>query len=242
MNTKVFRPLITTLYLLILAADVILILIRQADYRLYTKPLLLPVLYILLAGQATEGSHKRSKIYITFAIFLSFGGDLALLYDGEASNFILGLLSFLFAHIAYSLFFLRLKKFALKRIAVIIILSIVIVCYMFLLISYLWPGITDQGYGFPVVLYAISLAFMLITALYTGTGTRILKVAYQNFIPGAILFVISDSVLAIKKFGVMIGDSTYHLHMHMLYSVIIIVTYGFSQLLLVGGAIRIIRR
>lgn len=242
MNKKVFRALITTLYLIILAADCILILIRQADYRLYTKPLLLPVLYILLAGQASEGSHKRSKLFITFAIFLSFGGDLALLYDSDANNFVLGLLSFLFAHIAYALFFLRLKKFAVKRLPVIIGLSVVIISYMFLLIAYLWPGITDQGYNFPVVLYAISLAFMLLTALYTGTGTRILKVAYQNFIPGAILFVISDSVLAVDKFGVIIGDSTYHLYLHMFYHVVIIVTYGFSQLLLVGGAIRIIRR
>ena len=242
MNNKVARALLTTLYIGILAADCIFILNRAGEYRLYTKPLLMPVLYILLAAQTTEAKHKATRLLLILAIFLSFGGDLLLLYDGEPTNFIMGLISFLLAHVSYSLFFIRLKKVSVKRLAFIIVMALIIASYMYLLLSYLWPGISEQGYEVPVVFYAVSLGFMLLSALYTGTGTRILKVAYQNFIPGAILFVISDSLLAIDKFGVIIGDSTAHLYTHMLYAILIITTYAMAQLIIISGAIRIIRK
>jgi uncharacterized membrane protein YhhN len=236
---KTYRALISTLYLIVLAIDCLLILNKSEEYRLYTKPLLMPLLYILMAVQTSEGSHRRSKLILTFAIFLSFGGDFVLLYDSDKSYFMLGLICFLLALISYSLFFLRLKHLSTKRIISLLVTAVVVIAYMYLLLSNLWSGITDQGLEAPVIIYSAALGFLLFTAINTSASRRIRKVAYQNFIPGAILFIVSDSFLAINKFAVM-SDKTHASQLHIIYLLTIIVSYGLAQLLLVSGAVRII--
>jgi uncharacterized membrane protein YhhN len=102
--------------------------------------------------------------------------------------------------------------------------------------------VVDLGLAAPVIIYAAIIGFMLLTALHTGTGKRIKRVAYQNFIPGALLFIISDSLLAVDKFGIIGNDKTLQAQAHLLSAVFIMITYGFAQLLIILGAIRIIRR
>jgi len=236
---KTYRALISTLYLVVLAVDCLFILNKSDEYRLYTKPLLMPLLYVLMAVQTAEGSHRRSKLILTFAIFLSFGGDLMLLNDSDKSYFMLGLICFLLSLISYSLFFLRLKHLSTKRIISLLITAVVVIVYIYLLLSNLWSGITDQGLEAPVIIYSAALGLLLFTAINTSASRRIRKVAYQNFIPGAVLFIASDSFLAINKFAV-ISDKTHALQYHIIYSLMIIVSYALAQLLLMSGAIRII--
>lgn len=233
---KTYRALLSTLFLIILAVDCIFIINKATEYRLYTKTLLMPLLYVLMALQTEEGTHKRSKLFLTFAIFLSFAGDFCLMYE---PYFTLGLIFFLFALISYSSFFLRLKAFSSKRVVAIIVCLVLFAVFAFLLLSNLWPGISDQGLEVQVILYCLGMGFMFVTSVNTSASRRIRKVAYQNFIPGTVLFIISDSVLAVDKF-IYVPDKALSLHFHILYAVVTIVTYGIAQLLLVSGAIRII--
>ncbi|HWB25340.1 MAG TPA: lysoplasmalogenase [Chitinophagaceae bacterium] len=234
---KKISTLLISLFAIILILDCIFILNGIEEYRIYSKPLLMPVLYILLTVETTEAKHKRSKLYISLAILFSFLGDFALLSDDNKFYFVVGLGCFFTAHIWYSLFFLRIKPLSIKRITSIVLISLVIIIYMSLLLGYLWTSIQQGNFMLPILAYCLILSIMLLSALNTGTGRRIHKIAYQNFIPGAILFVISDSALAVRKFGPVIDITD-----AAIYSIFVMTTYGFAQVLLIYGAIRIIKK
>jgi hypothetical protein len=89
---------------------------------------------------------------------------------------------------------------------------------------------------------------MLLSAFNTGTGRRVARVGFQNFIPGSILFAVSDSLLAITKFGPLSG-APLTTNAAMAAAVesapidaIIMVTYGIAQLLMINGAIRLLKK
>ncbi len=76
----------------------------------FTKPLLMIIMGWFVLLQPTIG--KRIKTLLLFAILFSLGGDVFLLFDQNGGpNFILGLFSFLLAHLFYIILFLHIKKF-----------------------------------------------------------------------------------------------------------------------------------
>jgi len=134
----------------------------------------------------------------------------------------LGLGSFLLAHVAYIFFFLRVKKINLPRRKWSIPVTLCIVAYIAVLLVWLQGGLGDLRV--PVLVYALALGGMLLAAIQafdpkSGSPAIIC-------IPGAVLFVISDSLLAIDKF----------LYPFAAAALVIMLTYGLAQLLLVQGA------
>ena len=160
---KVLVPLLVILFLGILAGDCLFIINKMPEFRLYTKPLLMPVLYILLAVQTVNTTHKHSKLYIGLALLFCFAGDFLLLND-DNSYFILGLCCFLLGHICYSLFFLRLKGFSIKRTTQLVLVGIVIAGYLFLVLNLIWEGVVKQSLVAPIITYAVIIGFMMPTA------------------------------------------------------------------------------
>jgi uncharacterized membrane protein YhhN len=158
---------------------------------------------LLLAGFV--GLESKSLLVVLFFAWL---GDVFLLIPGENPLFFqLGLGSFLFMQFAYiRLFHLRSRGFwhwSLLPIAI----------YVVSLLSFLWPHLAE-GLRIPVLVYAVALGAML----YFG-----IKLSDQVIFWGALLFVISDSLLALGKFYYAIPGNSFW----------VMSTYILAQLLLI---------
>lgn len=169
----------------------------------------------------------RSNI-VMLAITFSFLGDSFLLYERHnAIYFIVGLLSFLLAHVFYIMVFRRyrnldeessLETVQKARMAFPVILAATG------LVVVLYPHLGDLR--LPVIVYAGVLMFMVLNALF-----RFQKTSASSFwmvSAGAVLFMISDSILAVNKF---LQPVTYA-------GVWIMSSYLAGQFLIIKGVIR----
>ena len=183
-----------------------------------TKPLLMPLL-MLVFSFSTKGLSSSLKIGVFGALFFSWIGDVALLYDDvNPYLFIVGLIGFLIAHLHYVFVFIKSNKdngpsFVLKK-----ILIPLFVIYTLGFIYSLWPYLGELKIA--VVVYATVLMFMGVFATLRKISTGFYFVLF-----GAILFVISDSVLAFNKFHTPFGSAR----------ILTMLTYGIAQLLIVLG-------
>lgn len=126
---------------------------------------------------------KTKLIGLTFSII----GDIFLMFHGD-NMFILGLLSFLFAHITYIYMFNYLKKKENNNFK--LFLSIISLIYF----SLIFKNVLNQGGYFMIV--AVSIYMITITIMvYTASLTNNL-----SFLIGALFFYISDAILAWNKF------------------------------------------
>jgi uncharacterized membrane protein YhhN len=184
-----------------------------------------PVIVISLAGYfftATQLINSSLKKWIFFALLFSWMGDVLLMFQARNGIFfLLGLSSFLIAHIFYIIFFhkIRLAE-AIKSRPVTLIL---VVIYYGLLISFLSPYLGDMK--LPVRVYGVVISFMCMLAIHMLFLP--VKKAGLLLFTGALLFVISDSVLAIAKFYQPFTGA----------DVLIMLSYGLAQLFLTHGAI-----
>jgi uncharacterized membrane protein YhhN len=192
--------------------------------RFFTKPLLIAVLGVwFLFCSAKMGT---LRYLIAMALLLSWMGDVFLLMEKQSdSYFLLGLGSFLMAHIVYILFFLRVRKkeSITKKWSVPLIAGIG--GYSLLLFLLLLPHLAQLK--IPVAAYAITISVMLIAATHAlaGGGTR------YWFMAGALLFVVSDSLLATARFYHSFTGS----------DLLIMLTYALAQFSLATGAILYLR-
>ena len=168
------------------------------DMRYLTKPLLM----ILLAGFV--GLESKSLLFVLLFAWL---GDVFLMLPGDDPLFFqLGLGSFLIMQFAYiRLFHQRSSRFWHWSIALIGL-------YECGSLAFLWPHV-GAALRIPVVVYAFALG----TMLYFAT-----KLRDQVLFWGALLFVISDSLLAIAKFYYVIPGNSFW----------VMSTYILAQLLL----------
>ncbi len=124
------------------------------------------------------------------SLLFSSLGDVLLGIDPE-KLFTFGLGSFLIAHLLYiALFLLNLKRPVMLGAARLILLAFVIASGLVLTI-WLWPGFGSLA--LPVVLYIVVITTMAVTSLTAGFKTPAIAV-------GAMLFMVSDSLIAIGKF------------------------------------------
>ncbi|MGJ7032033.1 lysoplasmalogenase [Niabella hirudinis] len=189
------------------------------------KPLLVGALLGIFISE-TAGIDSPFKKWIMGALVFSIGGDTLLLFaNNNELYFILGLISFLIAHVFYILCFHFMK--VREAIAGKWYTAIIVGVYYFFIMSFLIPHL--GALKIPVLIYGIVISCMLLLAMHLydlrdhKTGRTILT--------GAIFFVVSDSVLAINKF--------YHPAVWGVWAIMI--TYVGAQWLLVSGLIRYIR-
>jgi uncharacterized membrane protein YhhN len=139
--------------------------------------------------------------------------------------FLLGLSSFLLAHIFYIVFFHVVRVG--EKIKGNPWLLLVVVIYYAVLINLLSPYLADMK--IPVLVYGIVISFMFMLAMHMLFIKN--KTAGKWMMLGALLFVVSDSVLAINKFYQSFEEA----------GIIIMLTYGLAQLFIVQGAVKYIR-
>ena len=101
---------LSILFWLILIIDCALILGGNNEYRIYTKTLLIPILLINIYTTSLETKHRRSKALANLDFLFCFLGDFFLLWAAEHTYFVLGLSSFLIAHIFFIIYWMNSSK------------------------------------------------------------------------------------------------------------------------------------
>ena len=176
---------------------------------------------LIIVVQQTAGLRHGKKLMIGGLIF-SWVGDTLLLFENKHPLFfIMGLASFLLTHVCYIIYFLShrgLNSSLLKQQPFIILLVIAYGAGLFFL---LLPHLGELK--FPVLLYAVVICSMLLSAIHIYTNVK--EPANKLYVAGALLFVISDSLLAFNKFY-------YPLY---LAGLLIMLTYCMAQYFIVSG-------
>lgn len=217
--------LVFSVYFLWLCLHLLSNYFNLPSLNLVTKPLLVPTLAIAVFLWGRKG--KRLLIFL-MALFFSFLGDVLLLFQQtDHLFFIFGLVSFLLAHIAYIIFFAGIKNASSAKPKTFYLYIFLIIVYC---ISLLY--ILNNSLGalkIPVTIYAIVISLMLIMALF-AYGKLPVKVG-RWFVLGALLFVFSDSLLAINKFYMPFFQAGFF----------IMLTYGLAQFCLVKGYVSLFK-
>lgn len=201
----------------------LLILLRREDIAWFLKPFLLS--FLILAVYAHE-RFMTKKILLT-ALTLSWIGDIILMFaDKGELYFIAGLIAFLLSHIFYILLFSKQLKIYLKKSKIIYWVGVTAIAfYLIVLLLLLLP--TLGGLKIPVIIYALTISIMLLFALKGFLNWQ--KPANIYILIGAIVFVISDSILALDKFYTPLQYSSF----------LIMTTYLIAQYLIVVGILKL---
>ncbi len=195
-----------------------------------TKPLLMVVLLIYFRVSVKDPKDSFAP-YIMWALVFAMAGDTFLMFaNGEngQSYFMLGLGSFLFTHLCYILGFLKVrsgKSFLLRQ----PIWVIPFLIYIMALTYYLWPDI-PAALQVPVAVYSLTIVTMGLVVL--NLYQQIPKAAFYLLLSGALLFIFSDSIIALSKFK----SAQLNIFQPRL---LIMLTYLLGQFLIVAGSLRI---
>jgi uncharacterized membrane protein YhhN len=190
---------------------------------LAVKALIMPILIVLLRV-VTRHEKFLSHWLMTAALFFSWSGDVALgITRNQETMFMLGLVCFLLTHILYVILFLQTpginlptKKFIYAVIPLLI--------YGLVLLYILYDNLGEMK--IPVIIYTSVILVMVAAAM-----SRVEKVNRTSFylvLTGALLFLSSDSMLALDKFS----------HPFPFASPLIMFTYIAGQFLIVMGYLR----
>jgi uncharacterized membrane protein YhhN len=210
-----------------MAVDWIAVIRCKDDLRVVTKPLAL----VLLIGWFTSlgGWQHPGGPFFGIALLFSLIGDIFLLKRVMAARryfFQMGLAAFLLAQVAYIISFNRIAAQASSGVLAIVAL---VAGGSFLnvrgILPSLWLG--RKNLLVPCVVYLIALSIMLASALAllvrgTGSLAQVWLIA-----AGAILFYISDSILARISFCVPFSGS----------ELLVMITYHIGQVLITWGAL-----
>jgi len=193
------KKLFLYLFLLVSAGEVISTLVEAPMLHTICKPALMIIL--ALYYWAEQKSHQESVSgVVILAILFSGAGDILLMFQQrEPLLFMLGLLSFLVAHVFYIFAYRQHQQgddshalYGLQKIR----FSFPIVLAGLGLVTILYGHLGDLK--IPVIVYAAVLVFMTLSALYRFGRTS--ASSFAMVFGGAILFMMSDSLLAINKF------------------------------------------
>ncbi len=198
------------------------------------KPLLMPVLLILFLLNA-HNNLPLERLCLVIALSFSCLGDI-LLMQHRNDFFIIGLLSFLIAHISYIISFMvrfHHEGEALRRrltLSAMIISSIPFLAYVALVLYIIYPKLNantveTKGLLIPVVFYSFVIDSMAYVSYLRDRKTP----GFWSVFAGAVFFVLSDTILAFNRFVVPLPVS----------GLFIMFTYGVGQYLITIGALQI---
>ncbi len=186
-----------------------------------SKPLLMPVLALyFIFATFTVGTNWL----IVLALFFGFTGDVFLMLENEEKWFMFGMVGFLIGHIFYIIaFFLsiggNLLSFPLWGILLIFpVIAILLLTF---------PRIKDHmgELKIPVYVYMAAILFMHFSAILRLAALDFFCPCFIFVWIGSMLFILSDSLIAIDIFDDDIEISHFH----------IMLTYILGQFLIAQG-------
>ena len=216
----------SSFYKIYTAFSILYLIILLSGYErfdLFIKPILIPII-----GFGVYFYRKfPTKNTLLSGLLFSWIGDVILLFtDLGEIYFILGLLSFLTAHIIYCVLFNKQHKARKKQNRSLFIFgSILIALYLIGMVSFLMPFLGNLE--IPVTIYASIISIML---LFAFNGFLVWEKPGNLLVfLGAFFFVVSDSILAINKFYAPLPKSSFF----------IMLTYLLAQYLIVIGILKL---
>lgn len=209
MHYKRFSRPVFFFFLLVSFLDVAGVFFENSLLQTVCKPLIIPSLIVWYLTK----TDTMNKWYV-MALFFSFAGDVLLL--DKTNFFILGIGAFLITQVIYIFIFSKglAKVYWQKK-----MVSIVpFLLFYSVLISVLAPKLNNLL--IPVMVYGIAISIFGTIALLKHLVDK--NRLSMTLLQGAILFIISDSMIALNKFH---EEQTF-------YPVTIMLTYVIAQYLI----------
>lgn len=232
---------LTALYAAIGVLEIYAEMSQNATLRFFTKPLLMIVLiaYYLKGAGSINTFHKL----MVAAFVFSWVGDVALMFVPASESdtllmgitknpnyFLVGLVGFLVTHILYTIAFSKVSE---KKPPILLSkfwVAMPLALYMVVLLMLLVPGIMGnpqtKDFLVPVLVYSTAIAVMVVFAI--NRFGRVNDSSFALVFAGALLFMFSDSIIAINKF----------LHPFSTAGIFIMVLYITAQYLIARGALK----
>ena len=181
--------------------------------ELWSKPLAL--IALIAVAVALEPVDQLVRAWFVIALLCSLAGDVFLLYGNR--YFVPGLVSFLLAHLAYTLGFVAFDDWSSAGFAVGAVMMAVLAAAVGVRIV-VSARREERVLGPAVTAYLVAISLMFCAAMATGSTWAIV---------GAALFIASDSVLGWRQF---VADARWM-------PVTIMVTYHLGQAGLVASLV-----
>ena len=151
------------------------------------------------AAPQEAGRGVPDSALLATALALSCLGDV-LLHLGFRRYFGAGLVAFFLAHLAYILLFVRSWPRPLRPPRRQLMLAAAVLVYG--VVVTVWLSSHLGGYAVPVIAYAIAITAMTVSAILAGFSTPLVWM-------GAMLFVLSDSLIAAGRFRAAVPLAAY---------------------------------
>jgi uncharacterized membrane protein YhhN len=166
--------------------------------RFITKPLLMPALILYFYGVTQNSFNQLHKLLIVAFVFSWFGDVFLMFVRFNELFFLAGLASFLITHVLYVVCF---AKVAFKDKAALLPskfwLLIPLLAYFGILMYSFFPNVPSEM-QIPVAIYSATIALMVIFAI--NRYGRVNDKSFSLVFAGALLFMLSDSLIALNKF------------------------------------------
>ena len=208
-------------FLIVAVVDLFAVLKENKKLEYIAKPLLMPILALyFIFGTFTIGTDWL----IGLALLFGCSGDFFLMLENKEKWFMFGMIGFLIGHIFYIIAFLlsvgeNLMNFPLW--GLILILPVVLILYL------MFPKIKDHmgELKIPVYVYMTAILFMHFTSILRLGVFDIFCPCFFLVYIGSLLFISSDSMIAIDKFKEDMEIPNFY----------IMLTYILGQFLIVQG-------
>jgi uncharacterized membrane protein YhhN len=194
-SIKSFGILFYTVSLLFLCT--ILFELQLAHYII--KPMFMLMLIAFQYVQLPGRTSTFTKM-VQFGLFFSWIGDIALMFDEKiAILFVVGLGAFLIAHLGYAYAFIRnVKDSSLPfNVGSSLLMVVPFAAFTGLFFYYIKDGLPADLF-IPVLAYTVVISAMGISSAWRKGHVQ--KPSYTWVLIGAILFILSDCVIAVNKF------------------------------------------
>lgn len=175
-------------FILVSVLDLIGIIFTIESLLYIFKPFIMLALLFLYTSSVSD----TNKWYSTALIF-SFFGDVFLMYSGQLP-FKIGLISFFVAHIL----FIRIVMHRIKKVSFLSVLTAIIPFAVFLLLLIYTIKDSLGELLALVMIYGFTISIFGVVSLINYLETKSTKSIWMLI--GAIVFMISDALLAINKF------------------------------------------
>ena len=209
-----FKPL-EYIYFLVALVVVTTEMLPNEELHFFSKCLLMLVLGAFYIQSVAGKWNKVHKLLIT-AIFFSWVGDMALMFvSNTGANqkvmgvtkapgyFLLGLGAFLVAHLLYILAFTfvedkKARALLSQKIWIVTPLLVYFSGLLSILIPTIYKSEINRPILIPVLFYSTAIGIMVILSI--NRYKRVNDTSFIMVFAGAVLFMLSDSILAINKF------------------------------------------
>jgi uncharacterized membrane protein YhhN len=192
MKTAVYLiPVLVVVAAFLIRAE--LLKIKRQIYIL--KPISTLLVIAIAALSFLEPTQNPTySIGISIGLLFSFGGDMALMFQDNPKAFRIGLVLFLLAHIAYTVVFALLGQFSTWD----ILSGVILLVAALGLYRLFQPNLGSMK--IPVIVYIVVISLMVNRAIALFASPEFSTTQAWMVVAGALLFYISDVILAANRF------------------------------------------